>query len=269
MNFSARYDKLSEKTFGKIRTGVWSFLSSSTLMIVDSSDDFRLALKNALQDSFQVYSVSDGLEALSMAKQLLPDIMILDLILTGMDGITLLQELQANQIHPTVMVVTRLHTAYIRECIEKLNVAFLMLKPCDPNVAARRITDLYHSSCKKEEPSFEIQELAAQLLNHLGFPPRLLGYQYVKEGIASIYLNPKIALTKELYPEIADRNHATAMTVERSIRTAIRTAWMHGNPQIWAEFFPPQTDGSIPRPSNGMFLAKMANELRTNRRSGG
>ncbi len=49
--------------------------------------------------------------------------------------------------------------------------------------------------------------------------------------------------------------------VERSIRTAIASAWMKGSPERWRTYFPTAPDGTIPRPTNGDFIARLATLL--------
>ena len=49
--------------------------------------------------------------------------------------------------------------------------------------------------------------------------------------------------------------------VERSIRSAIDKAWRVGDPAVWSKYFRCLPDGTVERPSNGNFIARMAQLL--------
>jgi hypothetical protein len=72
--------------------------------------------------------------------------------------------------------------------------------------------------------------------------------------------NPSI--TKEIYPAIAVSFATNPKLVERSIRTAIETAWLHRDNDIWRLYFPPGANGEIPRPTNADFVARLAEYIR-------
>lgn len=67
----------------------------------------------------------------------------------------------------------------------------------------------------------------ANILNKLCITPNYNGYNYLKEAFKIIVENnnPCMIVSKELYPEIAERLNVTKSGIERSIRTAIARAW--------------------------------------------
>ena len=56
---------------------------------------YKLSLENA---GYRVYVASDGLMALEMARDLLPDIMFLDIRMPKMDGLTVLETLRRDSL---------------------------------------------------------------------------------------------------------------------------------------------------------------------------
>lgn len=67
------------------------------------------------------------------------------------------------------------------------------------------------------------EKMVMEYLLKLGMPSSLLGFKYATEGII-LWLNAPhgtIAMTKELYPEVARKYHTTPSRVERAIRHAI------------------------------------------------
>ena len=100
-------------------------------------------------------------------------------------------------------------------------------------------------------------------LHTLGFLTHLDGYQQLCVGIPLFAQNPGIRLTKELYPAIASQTGSPdGRTVEHSIRKAIAAAWARKDPAVWAKYFPPNSDGAIPCPTNKEFICRMAELLK-------
>ena len=101
----------------------------------------------------------------------------------------------------------------------------------------------------------------SNLLLSLSIPPRLSGYAQVREAILIKARHPKYAITKELYPAVANACGCDRDSVERCIRTAIHSAWKHRDDRVWQLYFQPGPDGTIPRPTNGAFISRLADSL--------
>jgi DNA-binding NarL/FixJ family response regulator len=57
------------------------------VLIVDDFEPFRQLLRSALQDSTDVFEVSDGLQSIEHTALLQPDLILLDIGLPGLNGI--------------------------------------------------------------------------------------------------------------------------------------------------------------------------------------
>ena len=113
-----------------------------TLMIADNSDEFRQALDEALSDSYKIVHCRNGKQALQTALEIKPEIIILDLMLTELDGVSLLHEIRDAGIYPMVLAVTRFYNDYIQETAQDLGIGYIIRKPCDPAAVAGRLRDL-------------------------------------------------------------------------------------------------------------------------------
>lgn len=60
------------------------------ILIIEDDDFFRQLIAKKLQNDFEVISARDSKEAFSQLESPLPDLIILDLILPGMDGFEIL-----------------------------------------------------------------------------------------------------------------------------------------------------------------------------------
>ncbi|MEZ4987809.1 MAG: two-component regulator propeller domain-containing protein [Saprospiraceae bacterium] len=67
-----------------------------TLLIVEDNDDLRQTLAERLQGYFQIETASNGKEGLEKAAEVFPDLIITDLIMPEMDGLTMARKLQDN-----------------------------------------------------------------------------------------------------------------------------------------------------------------------------
>ena len=76
------------------------------------------------------------------------------------------------------------------------------------------------------------------------------------------------AVTKVLYPEVAQKFGTTASRVERAIRHAIEVAWDRGDLDTLQKYFGFTVSNSKGKPTNSEFIAMIADRLQLQRRQG-
>ena len=231
------------------------------ILIADSTDDFRDTLADTLHGAYHVRTAVDGLQAMQLLRSFLPDILVLDLMLPELDGITLLQKAAESGIRPVVLAATRYVSDYTLHAADRLGIAYLMIKPCDVAATAARIADI---SQRIKTPVFshpEPRSTVSNTLLRLGIPTKLRGYSYLREAILIMAQSPGQSITKELYPAVAIACGATATQIERSIRSAVSTAWSQSDRQIWQLYFPPDNTGTIPKPTTASFISRLADDI--------
>lgn len=232
------------------------------VMIADGETEALADLGAALAGQYHVRIAREGHEALSMLRSFAPDLMVLDMLLPGLDGISLLQKTAELDLHPVVLATTRMLSDYMSQTLQKMGVDYVMVKPCDAAAVAARLSDLTQTLKLPLFTGPDVRTTISNMLLNLGIPTKLKGYGYLREAIRLFAANPEQSITKELYAEVASRCNATVTQVERSIRTAIETAWEHQDSQAWGRYFPREGGG---RPSNGEFVARLADHLNTQR----
>lgn len=234
------------------------------ILIIDPSEDFRSNLSHSLQSIYTVRTAADGLQGLQMLHSFLPDILVLDLMLPGLDGISLLQKTFDSGLHPAVLVITRYASEYVLESTTRMGVEYFMLKPSDISATMARIADL---AGQLQTPIFAQPKPRTQIsgaLLQLGIPTKLRGYGYLREAILLMADDPKQSITKELYPAVATLFNASAIQIERSIRSAVHTAWTRRDEQVWRMYFPVSENGLVARPTNAAFISRLADLLLLN-----
>jgi two-component system response regulator (stage 0 sporulation protein A) len=102
------------------------------------------------------------------------------------------------------------------------------------------------------------------IIHEIGVPAHIKGYQYLREAIVMVYHNIDIlgAVTKILYPAIADKYNTTPSRVERAIRHALEVAWTRGNIDSISHLFGYTVNISKSKPTNSEFIAMIADRLR-------
>ncbi len=114
------------------------------------------------------------------------------------------------------------------------------------------------------DPEQEIR----RILLELGAPDHLVGHPYVIRAILLVledrlYINH---ITFGLYPQLAVEFDTTAARVERAIRHLIEVTWCRGDLDVLEKYFGNTISASRGKPTNGEFIARMANVVRANTR---
>jgi two-component system response regulator (stage 0 sporulation protein A) len=208
------------------------------LLIADGSETFMSTLLEQLKDIFEVACCSDGCDVIPILRRFNPDILLLDLMLPGCDGLTILESICAMKERPIVLVVSRIFGFYVQDSLERLGVCYAMQKPCDASIVSNRIKELARYPKSQLLPVAEEEETVRSMLRALGFSSKHLGYRCLVEAIRSIAETPNQLYTKELYPKVGESLGCSWRQVERDIRTAIDSAWESRDICVWQEFFP-------------------------------
>lgn len=224
-------------------------MDAPMLLIADSDPEFCQALTEALDGRFPVHCCCGGREALSLLRSLSPDILVLDLMLPELDGITVLQLSQEDGLHPRVLALTSIENRYIADSADRLGIDYTMRKPCEVSAVALRLEDLL---------TWEDRRYIQGLLAHLGFSKDHDALRFLPDAVAMMHDNPRQSVTKELYPAVGKRSvpRESAAKVEKDIRSAINLAWEQRDKALWEKYVPPG-----PKPTNRKFLLYMAQAL--------
>lgn len=232
------------------------------ILIADSLEEFRSALAELLGPNHLVRTAEDGLQTLQLLAGFSPDVLVLDMMMPGLDGISILQRAAQQGIHPTVLATTRFFSDYIRCACEQMSVAYLMVKPCDVHATAARVLDLAGQAAPASVPRPDPKNRISEILLRMGISAKLRGYDYLREAILLMLKDPAQSLTKELYPGVAALCGAAPIQIERSIRSAIQTAWVKRDDGLWRQYLLGAGNVSVPRPTNATFIRRLADHLR-------
>lgn len=193
-----------------------------------------------------------GEDALNIIKKFQPDLMVVDLFLSDIDGVSLLELFFASGIRPRVIAISPYISDYVTAALERLQVNCLLRSSCNIKYLAARIVDLLNW---EETPT--TQAKIDYILAVLGFKMNTSGYRITRLALQLYVQNPNQAITSSLYPSVAHGCGGTVTQVEKAIRDSITGAWKDRNDQIWSTYFTIGKNGKVSKPSNGDFLARI------------
>lgn len=227
------------------------------LLIADHSEEFCTALAEALSDRYDIQVCHDGETALSLFRESPFDTLVINLMLPQMDGLSVVETLRLEKISAKVLALTPIWMHYIQESVERLNIGYVMMKPCKISAIVSRLTDLDQSRFTSL-PTRDMYAYLSQVLISFPMKPTLLGFKLLRAAILLSVQNPDLSATKELYPTAAKLCGKKGCNVERNLRTALDGAWKAENHTLWLQYFPP----SDHRPEPSDFIARLAQDLR-------
>jgi DNA-binding response OmpR family regulator len=236
-------------------------MQTHKLLIADSSEELCRALNDLLGQRYHICTCHSGDRALELLRSFSPDLIYIDLMLPQIDGLTVLQTALQEGIRPAMLVSVGLQSSYIERALSRLQVDYVLKKPCSAKVIAGHIDELAGAAHGAPVKASDLQAEIAGILVQMGFKNNLSGFRYVVSGLPMFAENPQQTVTKELYPAIGKLHGKTGEQVERAIRNAIELAWQRRDERIWRMYFAPAPDGSIPRPTNGQLLHTLMRQI--------
>ena len=213
-----------------------------TVLIADDNSEFSATLAgyiNAEEDLELVGMARDGVDAFDMIKNLEPDIVLLDVIMPRLDGLGVLERLEENNIEkmPMCIMLSAVGQDKITQKAINLGAQYYIVKPFEISVLIKRIKELkffqpvqskipytsreiktsYIEIAPNEKKNEEnLEALVTNMIHEIGVPAHIKGYQYLREAIMMVVNDIDIInqITKQLYPEIAQKYHTTPSRVE-------------------------------------------------------
>ncbi|MDD7402660.1 MAG: sporulation transcription factor Spo0A [Butyribacter sp.] len=243
-----------------------------------------------------ILATGNGNKALEAIRKEKPDIVVMDMILPGIDGIGILEEINNENVlekKPIFIIETALRMENLVEEAIQAGADYYMMKPISNTMLIKRMMQLVQredtkqptvlhtvttADTKKKELSLPGREKETEghffsgdlemdvtnILLEIGIPAHIKGYQYIREGIILSFYDRNMLhyITKFLYPTIAKKYKTTSSSVERTIRHAIEVAWNRGNIETLEEVFGNTVCAGKGKPTNSEFIALLTDRLR-------
>lgn len=146
--------------------------SDYQLLIIDDDDGVRQSFVAYLEDSgFQVFDAADGNQGLAVFERLTPDLVITDLRMPGIDGLSLLKTI--HEMHPELPVIVVSGAGVMNDVVDalRLGATDYLIKPVvDMNVlemAVRRSLERSHLLLENQRYRKQLESANDKLKRHI------------------------------------------------------------------------------------------------------
>lgn len=233
--------------------------------------------------------VDNGKDAIDMIKDTQPDVVLLDLVMPQMDGITVVENIKKKTSmlkNPAFIILSAVGGEQMTEEAFQAGANYFLMKPFDKDILVNKIRRIGKrpvrpvpgkvleaplKAATPEEAAMNREEYMKEhletditkMLHELGIPAHIKGYQYLRDAISMVVRDREMmeAVTKILYPEIAKKNYTSSSRVERAIRHAIEVAWGRGSLEVIDELFGYTISTGKGKPTNSEFIALIADKI--------
>ena len=224
-----------------------------------------------------VGKAKNGEEMCQIIKDKKPDVVLLDLIMPKMDGLTVMEQVSQDKNvskRPYFIVVTAVGQERITEDAFNKGANYYIMKPFNNEMLLNRIKSvrkMFRNNDKKNEDTKSenavngenLENRVTNMLHEIGIPAHIKGYQYLRDAIIMAVEDMDVlnAITKILYPTVAKKYQTTSSRVERAIRHAIEVAWSRGKLDTLDELFGYTVSTGKGKPTNSEFIALIADTI--------
>jgi len=239
-----------------------------TIVICDDNANSLEVLNLAIQREPQfevVANAQDGRTAIAVIEQHRPDIIILDIVMPEYDGIyiaTHVRQVMEGYV-PIIYVLSGLGTDQVARTLNGLGIDFFSVKPVSMSVIIQNLNMLaewqgFRVFLPDPADPGDIKQEALEnkirnILLRLGIIPYRVSSKCLKEALVMYACHSEAIpnLSKDLYPQIADKYGLSVSAVERNIRHAVLLA-RKNQTDMYDEIFSYPANGNI---TTGEFLA--------------
>ena len=225
-----------------------------------------------------VGKAKNGEEMCQIIRNKQPDVVLLDLIMPKMDGLTVMEKINQDknvQKRPDFIVVTAVGQERITEDAFNRGANYYIMKPFNNEMLLNRIKTVRRPvrSCEKRNDELssqvpyiregDLENRVTNLVHEIGIPAHIKGDHYLRDSIIMAVQDMDVlnAITKVLYPTVAKRYQTTSSRVERAIRHAIEVAWNRGKLDTLDELFGYTVSTGKGKPTNSEFVALIADTI--------
>jgi two-component system response regulator (stage 0 sporulation protein A) len=244
-------------------------------ILADNNRDYLRLLSGFLEETglFEIQDYAfDGKQAMELTRDFKPHLLVFDLIMPIFDGFAVIEELKQGgyDAQTKFVMTTAVGLDFVMKKAQSHDVDYVFLKPFDKDVFKRRILELMeHKKPRIHALDFnedhDPETIVTKHIKAIGITANIKGYRYLRDAILLVYNDFDLMsrLTTGLYVMVATKYNSTPQRVERAMRHAIETAWNRGNLDVLEDFFGYTIVEARGKPTNGEFIAMLADKLST------
>lgn len=268
------------------------------VIIINSDEKYCETLEDTFRESGVINTVgvsTEGYDALRMIKEIDTDVILLDFIMPGIDGLGILDSIKSLNLKnkPAIIMLSSLATDIAVRQAEKLGASYFIVRPFDNKLLCRRINEVYLDKCDNDKilnirDKYLINESVAiyfteedmkkndndiglrisSIMKDIGVPLNLIGYNYIKLAILQTInlksqpdFQKNLLFTKDVYPYVASLVGKTGKHIQQNIRNTITITWQRGGQDFINSIFGYTINYTKGRPTNTEFICMMTDKI--------
>jgi len=254
---------------------------NTKILIADENAAARAQLKECFTRAGCRYieEAVNGEDALSKIGRLHPDVVIIDIWMSKLDGLSVVRSAKATSYGedkpPVIIMTSPISNQNIFVQALQAGAELCLIKPLNQSNLIEYVESMLKNrkmkvgltldeaqSSRDDTPDIEAQ--VTRIIHQIGVPAHIKGYQYLRTAILLTVKDSEIinSVTKILYPSVAKKYSTTTSRVERAIRHAIEVAWDRGDVDTLNSYFGYTIQNNRGKPTNSEFIAMIADNLR-------
>jgi CheY-like chemotaxis protein len=127
--------------------------SHPSILVVDDDPGVRMLVTDVLEtEGYEVHSVEDGFAALASVESAAPDCIVLDVMMPGLDGHAVLDQIRARSLETHVPVVMLTANAGDEQAWQAWSegVDYFLTKPFEPDELVRYLSYLFSPAVSED-----------------------------------------------------------------------------------------------------------------------
>ncbi|WP_096232484.1 ANTAR domain-containing protein [Thermoanaerobacterium sp. RBIITD] len=138
-------------------------MSQLRIIIADSNDASRNTLKGMLLSSGHlIYEARDGGSAVRLSRSLMPDLVLIDMSITGMNAYEVAHIIDSDNVAPVILITHTIQRGFIEE-VRNYSVFAYLIKPIDRSMLLRLVEFVVENYKKYSALKNEIENLKKQI----------------------------------------------------------------------------------------------------------
>lgn len=237
-----------------------------TILVTDMDLDVCDELVEVIAEQelgFVVGTATDRAQTMQLIEEYHPDLVVLDLLLPGQDGVFILKEIAKLDHKPIVVATASNVSDSLASDTAAWGARYLALKPYDKYALAEHIKSLLYG-----DPMLDNKKLSTEIFNSLrdtGIPANMLGYQYLKKALQIAVQNPKAILraTEKVFLPVAEDFGVKHTNIQSAISRAIKTGWDRADLDTLQSYFGYTVSNAKMFPTATEYIATVSERIRT------
>lgn len=189
---------------------------NTTVLLVEDNEELRNYLRNKLSTYFSVIVAENGTEALKLVSEFLPEIIISDIMMPGIDGLELCRRIKENSLFADIFVVILTAKSSSEDELRgyKEGVDIYIKKPFDSDALVNQIININQTRQKRK--ALLLGKLISPDTNDIDFDPKNQFLQQSMKVIEAHFMDAEFKIE-----EFAEEMNVSKTVLHRKFRALV------------------------------------------------